>query len=274
MMRAAWLPIGAATLALIMGCGDQVVVDASSTTSTTSTSSGTTSTTTTTGTGGAPAAKICGGDQALPCGPDEWCQWDSPNACGAAGATGVCEPKPTTCTDECGFVAVCGCDGNSYCNACDAHKAGVDVTTDTAVCAAPPPPVDPEYGAYLLPVTEARYVITKAEHAADRCVFVYMAGWPTDAFDVQVTAGWSAQWIYVSPHAQDCAMGIGKLWQPPDAVPAAAATGSIVHDGDGWPCAIDLDLTITWPPGSPAWVPAEDTLQTTGLTVEGTACGG
>jgi hypothetical protein len=42
---------------------------------------------------------------------------------------GTCRAIPEVCTLEC--IAVCGCDGKKYCNACLAHVAGVDDSSDT-----------------------------------------------------------------------------------------------------------------------------------------------
>lgn len=40
------------------------------------------------------------------------------------GQGGICAAVPTTCPTEC--VEVCACDGQRYCNACQAQQAGVD----------------------------------------------------------------------------------------------------------------------------------------------------
>ena len=82
------------------------------------------------------AASFCG-DPGLPCPSIEECP--SPTTCDDArrcddahycdrdtcGGDGVCVPRPDACTDDC--PGVCGCDGETYCNACDAAAAGVDV---------------------------------------------------------------------------------------------------------------------------------------------------
>jgi len=66
-------------------------------------------------------------DQTTSCGDDQFCDVD-PATCGGPQGSGTCEQRPEVCTDDC--PGVCGCDGMSYCNACDAQAAGVDVSSD------------------------------------------------------------------------------------------------------------------------------------------------
>jgi hypothetical protein len=78
-----------------------------------------------TGVGGSGGVAICGGLAALPCALNEYCEYDDSAACGGDDSTGLCLPRPDGCTPDC--PGVCGCDGESYCNECTAHAAGVDV---------------------------------------------------------------------------------------------------------------------------------------------------
>ncbi len=74
--------------------------------------------------------QICGGIQGLACDDGEYCRYEPDALCGAADQTGVCEVMPEVCTEE--FAPVCGCDDQTYDNACFAARAGVSVVHDGA----------------------------------------------------------------------------------------------------------------------------------------------
>jgi hypothetical protein len=72
----------------------------------------------------------CGGIAGLTCGKGEWCNYEveaGGTGCdGVSDASGVCQPQAMRlCTAD--FTPVCGCDGQTYSNACQAHNAGVSV---------------------------------------------------------------------------------------------------------------------------------------------------
>lgn len=66
----------------------------------------------------------CGGEAGDVCRPDEWCDFEDPHVCGGDDGSGVCAPRPLGCTDI--DDPACGCDGETYPNACDAQAAGQD----------------------------------------------------------------------------------------------------------------------------------------------------
>ncbi len=66
----------------------------------------------------------CGGLLNLMCAQGQYC--DSGPHCGAADDTGVCRAKPTACDLD--YSPVCGCNGETYGNACAAQMAGMSVT--------------------------------------------------------------------------------------------------------------------------------------------------
>lgn len=65
----------------------------------------------------------CGSRNLAPCPDDMYCDWPDDN-CGAADGPGVCREKPQFCTQQ--YDPVCGCDGETYGNACTAASYGVD----------------------------------------------------------------------------------------------------------------------------------------------------
>jgi hypothetical protein len=78
--------------------------------------------------------KDCGGFAGTLCGAGEFCNYAAQDGCGFADALGKCQPIPQFCTQE--AVPVCGCDGETYSNACAANAAGAAVAKDGA-CEAP-----------------------------------------------------------------------------------------------------------------------------------------
>jgi len=74
----------------------------------------------------------CGGLLGASCAEGTFCDFALDAACGAADRTGSCEPVPSVCTQD--FNPVCGCDGQTYANACAANAASVSVAS-TGECA-------------------------------------------------------------------------------------------------------------------------------------------
>jgi hypothetical protein len=72
-----------------------------------------------------PVDRACGARLGDTCAADEFCSFTPEAICGFADATGVCEPRPEVCTDQ--YDPVCGCNGETYGNACEANAAGVSI---------------------------------------------------------------------------------------------------------------------------------------------------
>lgn len=74
--------------------------------------------------------KSCGGHTVFQthCNAGQFCNWAVGDICGAADAPGKCAYKPEACIQL--YQPVCGCDGNTYGNACSAASAGVSVSSN------------------------------------------------------------------------------------------------------------------------------------------------
>ncbi|MEE9296824.1 MAG: hypothetical protein V3W34_17915 [Phycisphaerae bacterium] len=70
-----------------------------------------------------PCGRVCGGIQGLPCDPGEFCKLGVGQCC--CDFQGICTPIPTGCFDV--WDPVCGCDGVTYGNECEADAAGVSI---------------------------------------------------------------------------------------------------------------------------------------------------
>lgn len=65
----------------------------------------------------------CGGIAGLSCAAGSYCDYPATASCGAADQMGTCETKPDFCPAV--ILPVCGCNGKTYNNGCEANRAGV-----------------------------------------------------------------------------------------------------------------------------------------------------
>jgi hypothetical protein len=82
----------------------------------------------------APTDRHCGGFAQLACAEDEVCSYTTEARCGIADQTGVCRKRPQICPAL--VLPICGCDGKTYNNSCEAERAGASVAHD-GKCEAP-----------------------------------------------------------------------------------------------------------------------------------------
>jgi predicted secreted protein len=77
------------------------------------------------------AASFCGGLIGKTCGTaDSYCDYAIAASCGAGDQTGKCDAKPQFCPAV--IIPVCGCDGKTYNNSCEANRSGVSVSKSGA----------------------------------------------------------------------------------------------------------------------------------------------
>lgn len=85
----------------------------------------------------------CGGLKGLTCSKGEYCRFAPDSKCGAADQLGVCTAVPKACGKLDSIV--CGCNGKSYENECEAALAGTSVAY-SGTCQTPPATCGGLYG--------------------------------------------------------------------------------------------------------------------------------
>jgi hypothetical protein len=85
-----------------------------------------------------PATRVCGGFAGFTCAAGEFCHYDADAGCGFADALGECRPTPEACIAL--YDPVCGCNGETYGNECEANRAGVSARA-SGVCGSDREPV-------------------------------------------------------------------------------------------------------------------------------------
>jgi hypothetical protein len=67
----------------------------------------------------------CGARAGATCSDEQYCAYEEGELCGQADAEATCQMRPDAC--DAVLRPVCGCDGKTYSNACEANAAGSGV---------------------------------------------------------------------------------------------------------------------------------------------------
>jgi hypothetical protein len=82
-----------------------------------------------------PAPTMCAAFTGTTCAPDQYCAYEPGQYCGGSDAPAPCRPRPQACDAQ--FAPVCGCDGKTYGNVCQANANGTGVF-QLGACETPP----------------------------------------------------------------------------------------------------------------------------------------
>lgn len=221
------------------------------------------------GTDSAAPVITCGQPGSL-CTGTEWCEYTLVGSCGREAKTGKCAVRPTLCPKDCPLV--CGCDGQRYCNACEAHVAGTDVDKNRD-CAAS----TGEVSAFALYTDPPKIAIFKKDTTRNLCLRVTLVRRLGSLFGLDVPSEWGVEDGTMSNDPTDCSITVTGLPPTPKGVALrpVGGQGRVTFSSDSgqagkFPCSLDVDARIAFERQPEyAWVPNVEVLSGNTITVNG-----
>jgi hypothetical protein len=144
----------------------------------------------------------CAGPDAIPCAlPSLQCWFDTTASCGANGAFGKCLGVPESCPPQYDCAYVCGCDGRTYCNECEAGMSRASV----AFFGACDTPQGTWRASNLFNDVVPTFVLLGTFAERDVCIAAVVQKVPVDGAGLGITGdGWDLAELLVTHHAADC----------------------------------------------------------------------
>jgi hypothetical protein len=217
-------------------------------------------------------APVTCGQPGAACTGSEWCAYDLVGSCGREAHTGACRARPTSCTGEC--PVVCGCDGQIYCNACQAQLAGSDVDKNRGCV-----PPGGEVSAFALPTDPAKIVVFETDAARSLCLRLTLVHRLGTRFGLDVPAEWGVESGEITHDPADCTITVTGLPPTPQgtAVEPNGGQGSVTFasdpgQGGALPCKLSVAARFAFEPKPEySWVPNVEVMTADNVAVGG-AC--